>query len=180
MRGDRLVHPGSCKPLDLTERHAQARRSGCLFRIRPKRSNPPIQCHRYRVTTLPRHAANLLSAACCSWWSWTGSNRRPEACKATALPTELQPHWNAKDRPTTSKAEKRMVGLGRLELPTSRLSGVRSNHLSYRPVGCECFQAHASPLRGTRPLRPVTQRMERETKTAMPAVFDRHEQARAI
>ena len=27
-----------------------------------------------------------------------------------------------------------MVGLGRLELPTSRLSGVRSNRLSYRPV----------------------------------------------
>ena len=26
-----------------------------------------------------------------------------------------------------------MVGLGRLELPTSRLSGVRSNLLSYRP-----------------------------------------------
>jgi hypothetical protein len=25
------------------------------------------------------------------------------------------------------------VGLGRLELPTSRLSGVRSNQLSYRP-----------------------------------------------
>jgi hypothetical protein len=31
-----------------------------------------------------------------------------------------------------------MVGLGRLELPTSRLSGVRSNHLSYRP---ECQAA---------------------------------------
>ena len=26
-----------------------------------------------------------------------------------------------------------MVGLGRIELPTSRLSGVRSSHLSYRP-----------------------------------------------
>ncbi len=26
-----------------------------------------------------------------------------------------------------------MVGLGRLELPTSPLSGVRSNNLSYRP-----------------------------------------------
>ncbi len=26
-----------------------------------------------------------------------------------------------------------VVGLGSLELPTSRLSGVRSNHLSYRP-----------------------------------------------
>ena len=27
-----------------------------------------------------------------------------------------------------------MVGLGRFELPTSRLSGVRSDQLSYRPV----------------------------------------------
>ena len=27
-----------------------------------------------------------------------------------------------------------LVGLGRLELPTSRLSGVRSNLLSYRPI----------------------------------------------
>jgi len=27
-----------------------------------------------------------------------------------------------------------MVGLGRLELPTSPLSGARSSHLSYRPI----------------------------------------------
>ena len=33
------------------------------------------------------------------------------------------------------KFEISMVGLGRIELPTSRLSGVRSNHLSYRPYG---------------------------------------------
>jgi hypothetical protein len=26
-----------------------------------------------------------------SWWSWSGSNRRPSACKADALPAELQP-----------------------------------------------------------------------------------------
>ena len=58
------------------------------------------------------------------WWSRTGSNRRPEACKATALPTELRP-----------QKSKRMVGPGRLELPTSRLSGVRSNQLSYGPSG---------------------------------------------
>ena len=31
-------------------------------------------------------------------------------------------------------AAQRMVGLGRVELPTSPLSGVRSNQLSYRPV----------------------------------------------
>ena len=55
-------------------------------------------------------------------WSWTGSNRRPPACKAGALPTELQPHGGAS------------VGLARLELATSPLSGVRSNHLSYRPL----------------------------------------------
>ena len=56
-----------------------------------------------------------------NWWSWTGSNRRPPACKAGARPTELQP------RPES------LVGLGRLELPTSRLSSARSNQLSYRP-----------------------------------------------
>lgn len=28
----------------------------------------------------------------------------------------------------------KVVGLGRLELPTSPLSGVRSNQLSYRPI----------------------------------------------
>ena len=26
-----------------------------------------------------------------SWWSWPGSNRLPPACKANALPNELQP-----------------------------------------------------------------------------------------
>jgi hypothetical protein len=35
-----------------------------------------------------------------------------------------------------------VVGLGRIELPTSRLSGVRSNHLSYRPCGLP----HPNPL----------------------------------
>ena len=38
-----------------------------------------------------------------------------------------------------------MVGLGRLELPTSRLSGVRSNHLSYRPERGAGIQMRALP-----------------------------------
>ena len=33
-----------------------------------------------------------------------------------------------------SKKHAILVGPGRLELPTSRLSGVRSNQLSYRPI----------------------------------------------
>ncbi len=36
-------------------------------------------------------------------------------------------------RPISFSERVLMVGLGRFELPTSRLSGVRSNQLSYRP-----------------------------------------------
>ena len=64
------------------------------------------------------------------WWSQTGSNRRPQACKASALPTELWP----RSRSITRFQRARMVGLGRFELPTSRLSSARSNQLSYRPA----------------------------------------------
>ena len=35
---------------------------------------------------------------------------------------------------TITPYKEKMVGLGRLELPTSPLSGVRSNQLSYKPV----------------------------------------------
>src|SRR5215469_15662000 len=36
----------------------------------------------------------LAACAYCalpSWWSWSGSNRRPPECKSGALPAELQP-----------------------------------------------------------------------------------------
>ena len=97
------------------------------------------------------------------WWSQTGSNRRPHACKARALPTELWPPRGSSFHcglPSRSAARggppspeglrrdslrvgrlaepkrpwaRRLVGPGRFELPTSRLSGVRSNQLSYGP-----------------------------------------------
>ena len=59
------------------------------------------------------------------WWSWQGSNLRPPECKSGALPTELQPQkkFMAVDQ----------VGLRGLEPRTSSLSGMRSNHLSYKP-----------------------------------------------
>jgi hypothetical protein len=44
-----------------------------------------------------------------------------------------------------------MVGLGGLEPPASPLSGVRSNHLSYRPKLCE--DAHACAWASTRGLQ---------------------------
>ncbi len=39
----------------------------------------------------PRARPPLDATPVREWWSWTGSNRRPHACKARALPTELQP-----------------------------------------------------------------------------------------
>ena len=45
-----------------------------------------------------------------------------------------------------------MVGPGRVELPTSRLSGVRSNHLSYEPILCEILAAW-QPLEATLTLK---------------------------
>jgi hypothetical protein len=79
------------------------------------------------------------------WWSQTGSNRRPHACKARALPAELWP----RNQKTNARSMK-VVGLGRLELPTSRLSSARSNQLSYKPLTLSssglgsCVQATAT------------------------------------
>src|SRR3954447_11909512 len=40
------------------------------------------------------------------WWSQTGSNRRPHACKARALPTELWPPKGATARNSTILADR--------------------------------------------------------------------------
>jgi hypothetical protein len=49
----------------------------------------------------------------------------------------------------TALADNRaMVGRGGLEPPTSRLSGVRSNHLSYRPGRAPAAHAQAASLGG--------------------------------
>src|SRR5215471_5894210 len=48
------------------------------------------------------------------------------------------------------RSQRRLVGLGRLELPTSRLSSARSNQLSYKPQA-----------RGTRHIHACSQRKRR-------------------
>jgi hypothetical protein len=52
------------------------------------------------------------------------------------------------DNLRAGRATEHLVGQGRVELPTSRLSGVRSNHLSYWPGGREPL---ARPLGGLGP-----------------------------
>ena len=94
------------------------------------------QCHRNRRRRNMR-CKRCVPKRC--WWSQSGSNRRPPACKAGALPAELWPRSDTRSRQARMASTMRcrlaveVVGLGRLELPTSRLSGVRSNHLSYKP-----------------------------------------------
>ena len=66
------------------------------------------------------------------WWRWSESNRRPHACKARALPTELHPQINhSYTFNHRNDQEYIAVGQGGLEPPTSRLSSARSNQLSY-------------------------------------------------
>ena len=76
------------------------------------------------------------------------------------------PMGNARD-PIRSCLEPSVVGPGRLELPTLRLSGVRSNHLSYGPMQRPRSKA-ATPWARDRVAsldRPATNE-ERETETA--------------
>jgi hypothetical protein len=59
----------------------------------------------------------------------------------------------------------KVVGLGRLELPTSRLSSARSNQLSYKPLhkeGARAHRLHANASHKRSPWR-VFVREERET-----------------
>jgi hypothetical protein len=106
-----------------------------------------------RAPGLSFSRTSFLKVGRAAWWSQTGSNRRPPACKAGALPTELWPRASRSNgrrppslklRRTTFAARRlacqpkrhwprRLVGLGRFELPTSRLSSARSNQLSYKP-----------------------------------------------
>ena len=92
------------------------------------------QCRMISNLLCATHPRLMLSQA---WWSLSGSNRRPPACKAGALPAELRPQGNLGI----------MVGLGGLEPPASPLSGVRSNHLSYRPIKLGPSGQHAWYMR---------------------------------
>ena len=56
-------------------------------------------------------------------------------------PVSLQITYDSNDGCVTCEDGAALVGEGRLELPTSRLSGVCSNHLSYSPG----FHEHAKP-----------------------------------
>ena len=97
----------------------------------------------------------------------TGSNRRPPACKAGALPAELIPLkkqcaveiCDAATRVATPKTNMAlMVGLVGLEPTTPALSRRCSNQLSYRPKPCA---SRPEPKPGRWRLPPTTDKCER-------------------
>ena len=81
--------------------------------------------------THPSRTFHTAGFSTLRWWSWSGSNRRPTACKAAALPAELQPH--------TVSSNQSMVGLVGFEPTTPALSRRCSNQLSYRPQPSNLF-----------------------------------------
>jgi hypothetical protein len=56
------------------------------------------------------------------WWSQTGSNRRPHACKARALPAELWPH-DRKDECQAARSSRRWLAEVRVDQSAYALSG---------------------------------------------------------
>jgi hypothetical protein len=70
----------------------------------------------------------------------TGSNRRPPACKAGALPAELIPQSQHELQGSVSSSTDKVVGLDGFEPSTPALSRRCSNRLSYRPLSLSSIQ----------------------------------------
>ena len=64
-------------------------------------------------------------------WRRRGSNPQPLPCKGSALPIELRPHRGERKHHASENSIR--MGVGGLEPPTSALSELRSNQLSYTP-----------------------------------------------
>ena len=90
----------------------------------------------------------------------TGSNRRPPACKAGALPAELHPRPRA-CRPAPTRT---LVGLDGLEPSTPALSRRCSNQLSYRPKPDTSYPGNARVAGDN---LPTTDKCERSNLTAV-------------
>ena len=104
---------------------------------------------------------------------------RPAAAPFGANPRAAgRPRWNPNQKPPFHRPAARddgMVGLGRLELPTSRLSSARSNQLSYKPDAVRPAPPHEPPQRQATPPRgrPPHDIKERETLDGAPGQASR-------
>ena len=86
---------------DLTRTGGQAQSQWRTLWSNPKVRHIPVKSPLHDVGQLALGSDDptaklLLFLRTPSWWSQTGSNRRPHACKARALPAELWPHRDAR------------------------------------------------------------------------------------
>ena len=85
----------------------------------------------------PRHPPCTLSSLTKLEYSLPGESYRflPDSVvKELKTHSGVRTGFRLNKSETTAHSSAQLVGLGRFELPTSRLSGVRSNQLSYRPA----------------------------------------------
>src|SRR4051812_1207909 len=81
----------------------------------------------------PRHPSCALCSLVISLLFFLQLQRRPGSSAVAANPTSQDRNTCLLAHMRLSKSRTRVVGLGRFELPTPRLSSVCSNQLSYRP-----------------------------------------------
>src|SRR5712671_2220165 len=92
---------------------------------------------------LAKHALSQLSYGPvpedeCLWLSESGLPSRSARQRGPPSPSRRAARWRSGSGSGAAAfaalRARRLVGLGRLELPTSRLSSARSNQLSYKPL----------------------------------------------
>ena len=127
------------------QRPSTARRTQNARPARPRHPQGPVNGPLITTTRCPKSA----TLAGTGDKAGTGQRRRGSS-RAAAGPApprrDTGPERPRAPGTAPTRAGAGLVGLGRLERPTSRLSGVRSNQLSYRP------ESHpGSEVRGRRP-----------------------------
>ena len=101
----------------------------------------------------PRRRAERATCRCPPRTTHGRGSLHTHARDGHLVTTSRCPNSKGLPRHSPRGARERLVGLGRLERPTSRLSGVRSNQLSYRPEHAAAGNGHP-PRRENAPDRP--------------------------
>src|SRR6185437_8849998 len=106
-----------------------------------------LSSHGAAAFRYPRARRAEAGVACEGWWSQTGSNRRPHACKARALPAELWPRTRRRrlaglpSRSSRQPARRRPLGSGATALARCASEGWWAwEDLNFRP---HAYQARA-------------------------------------
>ena len=141
--------PGT--PRDAPEPDSHYQRTHPLKGRQRTQETPPPPGKRYPQTRNPHFSAiDPNPRTTHTWWRRSGSNRRPPACKAGALPAELQPRYG------TTTASPSSLDAGAL---CGRLAGVNRRSKGGDPAApsdtATLLRLHPShePHRGRRPPR---------------------------